>query len=171
VQSVQSIHPPKTPAEHSVNGPTTGSDNATGVAGAGAGAGAGHVDPDHSKLNSNYLHFYASCDGDVVFLHPICNKCLLVAANNDITALPAVLTAPVIEVERLKLSATLKQRIPFLRHLPEHSDIAFVEIDMKHIVPGDVLSRFQEELAKRAKKRKERAQMAKKEKKMDIDQM
>ena len=81
--------------------------------------------------------------------------------------LPAQLRFRVVEAETMKVTPTLRLKMPFLRHLPEASDILFLEADLKRLVPTDVLAMFSAELGVRDKRRKERQKMMKKEKKLD----
>jgi hypothetical protein len=111
--------------------------------------------------------FYQSSGVRMVFLHPICLKCILTHHRNAATAVPDHLDSRVIELEHLRVDDAARQRIPFLRHLPRHCDVILVEIELKGLVSSDCLELFAAELAKRAKRRKERQVKAKKEKKQD----
>jgi hypothetical protein len=114
-------------------------------------------------------HLYQSPEGDLVFLHPLCARCLLVAAKEDLALLPATVTAPVVEVEAVKVTAAAKQRTPLLRHLPVDCEVLLVEVDLTDLVPPDALAPFTVELDRRAQRRAERGRKAAKEKKKDID--
>eukprot|EP01034_Spumella_vulgaris_P021421 gene21420-27451_t len=122
--------------------------------------------------NSSVQHVYQSCDGELVFLLPLCTKCLLDgAAAGDPRLLPDIITGRVLEVERLRVTSEVRQRHAFLRHLPLHVLVSMVEIDLVStgLVSGEALGRFSEELAKRVKKRKERARTETRERRVEED--
>jgi hypothetical protein len=124
-----------------------------------------------SATASTLYHMFQSPQGDLIFLHPLCTKCLLASVHNDPTLLPHSVSGTVLETEKIRVSASLKQKIPFLRYLPEYCEVIFVELNMKDLVPQEVLSLFQEEFIKRLKKRKEKEKILKKEKKLENDVM
>ena len=109
--------------------------------------------------SDGYL-FYQSSEGSLVFLHPLCYKCLLCEANQDPALLPKSLNSKVIEVERLRVTKAIKSRLPFLRHLPENCDITLVEIELKDLVSRAILQQFKAEFQKRMKARKQREKEA-----------
>jgi hypothetical protein len=124
-----------------------------------------------SAAVSTLYHMFQSPQGDLIFLHPLCTKCLLASVHNDPSLLPHTVSGTVLETEKIRVNASLKQKIPFLRYLPEYCEVIFVELNMKDLVPQEVLSLFQEEFSKRLKKRKEKEKMLKKEKKIENDVM
>jgi hypothetical protein len=144
-----------------------------GAMSSGGGAGSPSVDASSAPL---YTHQHTS--GSLVYLHPICTKCLTDASQSPdleptCTASPAMtqVTGKVLEIEHLRVSEDTKQRYAVLRHLPLHSEVTLVEIDVAPLVPPQVLSKYSEELHKRANKRKERAKQEKREKRLEHDKL
>jgi hypothetical protein len=144
-------------------------------AGGGVGGGAGSSSVDASSA-TYYVHQHPS--GSLLYLHPICTKCLVEASlTADATAgcaLPPALSrviGKVLEIEHLRVSAENKQRYTVLRHLPLHSEVTLVEIDVVPLVPPHVLGKYSEELHKRANKRRDRAKQEKREKRMEHDKL
>ena len=123
-----------------------------------------------SSLSTKY-HMFQSPHGDLIFLHPLCTKCLLASVHNDVTHLPYTVTSSVLEIEILRVSAAMKTRIPFLRYLPDYCQVVFIELDMRGLVTTDAWNAFKEEFVRRAKKRKEKDKITKKEKKQKDDEM
>jgi hypothetical protein len=116
---------------------------------------------------NNFYNLYQANDGALIFLHPICLRCLLLSVGDDPFKLPLNITAKILEVENMKINPLLRQKIPFLRFLPKHCDIILLEIDMKQLVEKKILSLFSAELTKRSQKRKDKAIKLKKENKRD----
>ena len=123
-----------------------------------------------SSLSTKY-HMFQSPHGDLIFLHPLCTKCLLASVHNDVTHLPYTVTSSVLEIEMLRVSAAMKTRIPFLRYLPDYCQVLLVELDMRGLVTAEAWNAFKEEFVRRAKKRKEKDKITKKEKKQKDDEM
>ena len=63
--------------------------------------------------------------------------------------LPDVVEGRVLAVERVHLTADLRQRRRFLSHLPLYSDLCFVEISMGHILSNRTKKAFKNEFQKR----------------------
>jgi hypothetical protein len=147
---------------------------AGGSAGGDAGGGVGSPTVDQS---SAAYHTHQHISGSLVFLHPICTKCLLDASHTTPSDVPtSTLVGPqvrgkVLEIEHLRVSADSRQRYTVLRHLPLHSEVTFIEIDVAPLVPAQVLSKYSEELHKRANKRRERVKQERREKRLEQDQL
>jgi hypothetical protein len=81
---------------------------------------------------------------------------------------PNLLQSKVMEIESIQLTAAMKTKIPFLRHLPEGCNIFLLELQMKKFVREDVLSRYESEFAKRATDRRNRAKVKEYQKQEDV---
>jgi len=79
---------------------------------------------------------------------------------------PSILQGKVIDIEKFKLTKAMKQKFQCLRHLPEYSEIQFIEIDVKPLVDKDIYTKFAEELSKRQYKRKEKQRVENMEKRL-----
>lgn len=145
----------------------------SGVTATGTGTGTGTAGASGAvtATGGSSYHMFQAPQGDLIFLHPLCTKCLLASVQNDPALLPHTVSGAVLETEKIRVNASLKQKIPFLRYLPEYCEVIFVELSMKDLVPTDILILFQEEFNKRAKKRREREKILKKEKKIENDVM
>jgi hypothetical protein len=122
--------------------------------------------------SSNVLHIYQSNDGELAFLLPLCTKCLLDGcAGGDPKKLPSTVTGRVLEVERVRVTSDIRQRYAFLRHLPLQVVVLLVEIDLLStgLVGDEAMSRFGEELSRRAAKRRERARTETRERRVEED--
>jgi hypothetical protein len=114
--------------------------------------------------------FFQSGDGGLCFLHPLCFKALLAEAAEDSSVLPLRVCANVLEVEVLKVTKELRARMLFMRHLPLHSTVKLVELDVKKLVDRKHLeaSGVLAEVDRRAKRRKTREKVAAKESRKDV---
>ena len=78
-------------------------------------------------------------------------------------------TGTVLEIEHVRVTMENRQRYNVLRHVPMHSEVLLVEIDLTDMVPPHILCKYSEELNKRARRRKERAKQEKREKRLEHD--
>ena len=124
-----------------------------------------------SSTSSTSFHMYQCPDGHLIFLHPLCTKCLLASVQKDPSSLPHTITGLVLETEIIRIDALVRQKVPFLRHLPIYCEVIFVELDMKKIVSADIWNLFQEEFGKRAKRRSDKEKIRRKEKRVEHDEM
>jgi len=94
-------------------------------------------------------------------------------SSANITSTPlhllTTLRARVIDSERVRVTPDTRTRYNVLRHLPLHTEVVLLEIDMSHMVPPHILCKYSEELNKRALRRKERAKQEKREKRLEQD--
>jgi hypothetical protein len=124
-------------------------------------------------LDGGPCYFYQCDSGGLVFLHPICMRCILTnAQKSESQTLSSLLTAQVLEVESVRVTRESRSRTPFLRHLPEHCDlVSLIEIDMTNIVKPEVYALFAEDIAKRKARRKKVKQAQHREKRDDSDRL
>ena len=127
--------------------------------------------PSSTAISSTSFHMYQCPVGHLIFLLPLCTKCLLASVQKDPSSLPHTITGLVLETERIRIDALVRQKVPFLRHLPIYCEVIFVELDMKKIVSADIWSLFQEEFSKRAKRRSDKEKIRRKEKRVEHDEM
>jgi hypothetical protein len=85
------------------------------------GTGDSSSQQQQQQQQLNEFHMYQAIGGEMIFLHPLCAKCLLTAAGDNPEALPLTISAFVLEVETVRMNAATKQRVPYLRHLPVRS--------------------------------------------------
>lgn len=126
--------------------------------------GDGNVLP-YSMLDNDSLftHLYQATSGDLIFLHPLCQRVLQqhhnLASSAPVGYLPEVLSAKVVDIEHLRLSSTYKQKPLYLRHLPAYTAVALVEVDMKPLVSKEVYAQFAEEFVRRQNKRRDKKKL------------
>lgn len=82
-----------------------------------------------------------------------------------------MIAGTVLEMEKIRVDANMKQKVPFLRHLPVYCEVVFVELDMKRMVNAEIWSLFQEEFGKRAKRRGDKERIRLRERKIEHDEM
>lgn len=135
--------------------------------------------PASMYLEPGATQFYQSDDGQLVFLSKFNMSCLLeefsttlpeTAPDVGLTPvqrrrlqpLPDVIEGTVLEIENIHLTPERRKRMPFLSHLPLHTDIKFVELDLNAILSGSTKQKFAAEFEKRRKKRKGKKESEKK---------
>lgn len=123
--------------------------------------------PQMPTVLSDVITFYQASNGDLIFLHPLCNKCIRTASTDTDISATMIITSKVVDIESMKVTPEVRQRIPYLRHLPAYCDVLLVEIDVRDIVSEEVYKQFEGEFQKRAQRRKEMSQRKKLEKKKD----
>ena len=102
----------------------------------------------------DWSYFFQSSDGQYVFLHPLNMRCLMSEAEGQFHRLPGHVQGKVLEVETISLTAELRGRYSFLKHLPLYCSIMLVELDLKPILSEATYSQFKAEIKKRQQKRK-----------------
>jgi hypothetical protein len=73
--------------------------------------------------------------------------------------IPEIITAKVLEVEKIRLNSSYKSRYSFLRHLPQYIEIELIEIDLKRLVSKEIYTKFHQEITKRVQKRLEKKKL------------
>jgi len=122
---------------------------------------------------------YQLYTGELIFLHPICTRCLVESAADREAAggsssLPSLLRGRIVDIESIRVTVSNRQRYNVLRHLPLHCEVTLIEIDLFELVPSSlvsdqVLSNFKDQLSKRAQLRKEKKRQMIRESKVDLD--
>jgi len=122
---------------------------------------------------------YQLYTGELIFLHPICTRCLVESAADREAAggslsLPSLLRGRIVDIESIRVTVSNRQRYNVLRHLPLHCEVTLIEIDLFALVPSSlvsdqVLSNFKDQLSKRAQLRKEKKRQIIRESKVDLD--
>jgi hypothetical protein len=137
--------------------------------------------------SDEYL-FYQSSDGQPCYLSGFDVACLMhefssipvvnyssgqeVVEVISLCPLPDEITATIVEIEHLTVTASLIKRKPFLSHLPLHSNVSFVEIDWysggekmnQALLSHGTLNKFRDEIHRR---KAERIRAAKREEMSD----
>jgi RING-type zinc-finger len=67
--------------------------------------------------------------------------------------LPDVIEGKVLEVERIHMTAEIRQRRRFLSHIPLHVDVCLVEISVEHVLSHKTKQQFKKEFQQRKQKR------------------
>lgn len=126
---------------------------------------------------------YQLYTGEMIFLHPLCTRCLVESAADRAAAggggggpssLPSLLRGRIVDIESIRVTVSNRQRYNVLRHLPLHCEVTLIEIDLFALVPSSVvsdhiLSNFKDQLSKRAQLRKEKKRLIIRESKVDLD--
>jgi len=126
-------------------------------AGKSTGSAVNHV--DMSADLSSYLYYHQSRDGLNVFIHPISMK-ILRYEFGEYWSIPGHLDAPVLQCERLLVTAMTRKRYRYLEHLPTGSQIILVEVELKDVVSRRTLKHFEKELLMRRSVRRLRSAAA-----------
>lgn len=110
----------------------------------------------NSPANPPSYYFHQSRDGLNVFLHPVCMK-ILFHQFHAYANIPAELSLPVLECERLIVDAWNRKRFKYLDHLPLGTQIILAEVDLSTCVGPETLATFSRELANRQQSRIQRS--------------
>ena len=129
-----------------------------------------------SSCSPSTYPIYQLYTGELIFLHPICTRCLVESAADragDPSSLPSLLRGRIVDIESIRVTASNRQRYNVLRHLPLHCEVTLIEIDLLALVPSlvsdQVLANFKDQLSKRALLRKEKKRLVIRENKLDLD--
>ena len=122
-------------------------------------AGAGGVPPD------SVYYFYASADGQDIFLHSLSYRSLLLDRGNNVSALPPRIRGRVAHLDHYVVDSTVRGKFRFLSHLPLTTQfgMAIVEMQVPALSRGTVQAMAREFEADR----KARATAARKQKELN----
>lgn len=72
--------------------------------------------------------------------------------------MPAIITAPLLEIEKIEQTESSRKRNKALGHLPLSGSYSLCEVDLSGILPSEAIAPFEEELLQRRKRRVQQAQ-------------
>lgn len=129
-------------------------------------------------LEDGSYQFYQSEDGQLCFLSKFNMNCLTTEFSTSkpddptppgatslqlrkLRSLPDYVEGRVVEIESVHLTQELRKRMPFLAHLPVHTDVLFVELDLSRILSDETKAKMKGEFEKRRRRRKSKKEAEK----------
>ena len=103
---------------------------------------------NNTYTSDGFYYFHQSRDGLNVFLHPLCMK-ILKYQFETYESIPAELSLPIIQLERIIINGNNRKRFKYLDHLSSGTQIILVEVDLSSIVSNETLFTHQKELLMR----------------------
>ncbi|KIJ21979.1 hypothetical protein PAXINDRAFT_105678 [Paxillus involutus ATCC 200175] len=100
-------------------------------------------------------YYYQAASGLPVFLHPLDIK-ILFSHFNSYASFPDEITVRVECAAEGSMNDDLRKRCKYLAHIPEGTDIVFIEADLDGVVGQDGLKNFEGALKLRTTRRKEK---------------
>lgn len=100
-------------------------------------------------------YYYQAASGMPIFLHPLDIK-ILVSHFQSYAAFPDTITVRVESCAESTVNNELRKRYKYLSHMPEGTDVVFVETDLESIVGQEGLKNFDHALSGRRNRRRER---------------
>lgn len=92
------------------------------------------IEKNECIINPDLFFFiYQESEGQLLFLHPLNYKYLLIEYGST-DHLPLNIDGKIVCIDVMTLSDEILKRYKFLNHLPENSDVRFVEIQMDHLL-------------------------------------
>jgi hypothetical protein len=108
-----------------------------------------------SPLNTGSYFFYMAANGRYVFLHPLDIRILL-AKYTKYSQFPPNINLLVEAFVESSVDSELRKRCKYLAHLPEGSDVVFVEANLEAEVGKEILQPFEIALKQRRERRLEK---------------
>ena len=105
--------------------------------------------------STSTYYYYQAASGLPLFLHPLDIKILL-SHFSDYSAFPDTITIRVESFAEGTVDDDLRKRCKYLAHLPEGTDIVFIEADLEGVVGSGGLKNFEGPLKMRISRRKEK---------------
>ena len=112
-----------------------------------------NVNPPPPSTQTYY--YYQAASGLPIFLHPLDIK-ILFSHFNSYTAFPDDITVRVEAHSEGTVNDDLRKRWKYLGHLPEGTDVVFIEADLEGVVGMEGLVNFEGALKQRRARRKEK---------------
>ncbi|GFY48844.1 RING finger protein 10 [Trichonephila inaurata madagascariensis] len=100
--------------------------------------------------------FYQAEDGQHIYLHNV-NGRMLLKEYGSLEFAPPILTAKIVEIERVTMVEVLRKRMRYLQHLPLTCEFQLVELDFSHLVSELTVQQFESEIRKRKTQRIKKA--------------
>ncbi|KAI0782392.1 hypothetical protein BC629DRAFT_1289263 [Irpex lacteus] len=101
---------------------------------------------------SSEYYYYQAASGMPIFLHPLDIKILL-SHFGSYSAFPDTITVRVESLTESTVNNELRKRCKYLLHLPEGTDVVFIETDLEGVVGPEGLKNFERPLAMRRHRR------------------
>jgi len=98
------------------------------------------------------FYFYQSSDGQPIFLHAL-NVQMLVKEFGCLENCPHTIQAEILEKESTVMTAELRDRLRYLRHLPVASSFDVAELDITALVSKSTLQCFKDQVDVRRRRR------------------
>eukprot|EP00899_Mesostigma_viride_P018934 jgi/Mesvir1/27041/Mv20738-RA.1 len=148
------------PPQHGRDGAGEGQDHRGGARsqrdGHRRGGGPGRPSRGASAPLPEY-YFYQEHVGQLVFIHPLNNRCLL-REFGDAASLPPQIAGTVVEMESCRVDEDCRRRYHFLHHLPLGSSFWWAELDLKGMLSPATVAAFADETKQReARRRRQKA--------------
>jgi hypothetical protein len=105
--------------------------------------------------STSTYYYYQAASGLPLFLHPLDIKILL-SHFRDYAAFPDTITIRVESFAEGTVNDDLRKRCKYLAHLPEGTDVVFIEADLEGVVGAEGLKNFEGPLKMRTSRRKEK---------------
>lgn len=112
-----------------------------------------NLNPPPPSTSSYY--FYQAASGLPLYLHPLDIRILL-SHFHSYSSFPNSITVRVESVSLGSVDDDLRKRCKYLAHLPEGTDVAFMESDLEGVVGSEGLKNFEVPLKMRTAKKKEK---------------
>ena len=112
-----------------------------------------NVNPPPPSTQTYY--YYQAASGLPIFLHPLDIRVLL-SHFNSYPAFPDNITVRIEAHSEGTVNDDLRKRWKYLAHLPEGTDVVFIEADLEGVVGTEGLSSFENALKQRRARRKEK---------------
>ena len=98
------------------------------------------------------FYFYQSSDGQPIYLHAL-NVQMLVKEFGALENCPPVIEAEILEKEGAVMSAQMRDRLRYLKHLPVSTNFEVAELDLSNLVSKETLIVFKDQVDARKRKR------------------
>ncbi|GFR28716.1 RING finger protein 10 [Trichonephila clavata] len=120
--------------------------------------------------NKGVCFFYQAEDGQHIYLHNV-NVRMLLKEYGSLEFAPPILTAKIVEIERVTMVEILRKRMRCLQHLPLTCEFQLVELDFSHLVSELTVQQFESEIRKRKTQRIKKARdERRREKRIELEE-
>jgi hypothetical protein len=105
--------------------------------------------------STNTYFYYQAASGLPIFLHPLDIRILL-SHFSSYSSFPDTISVRVEACEEGTVNDDLRKRCKYLAHMPEGSDVVFIEADVSGVVGAENMKNFENLLKTRSARRKEK---------------
>jgi len=123
-----------------------------------------------SEGRREIFYFYQASDGQAVFLHAL-NVQMLVTEFGGLEHCPTTITASILEKDSSSMTAELRDRLRYLRHLPVAAAFEVAELDISSLVSASTLAIHQAQLEERRRRRgRKMREERRREKRIEVEE-
>lgn len=113
--------------------------------------------PAETESHDGKMYMYQKSDGQWIFLN-LFNMKMMYSWKRNYDDMPLTISGRILDVERFEQTDETRKRMRPFSHIPTHANVTLCEIDLRGILPEEVVNTFEQEISRRRARREAVAQ-------------